>query len=90
MHAAGLPPEVNTFDVQLATKAYELARRWHVADVMGIGRQPEEANSTDIAGWGAEQACLCLCPGLKARAPKLFICCLGVGQGGRPLSALAI
>ena len=53
---AGMPPEVNTFDTQLATKAYELAHKWHLADVMGIGRQPEGASSSDISGWGAEQA----------------------------------
>lgn len=55
-----MPPEVNTFDERLAGKAYDLARRWHLADVMGIGgRQPKDASKNDIAQWGTEQVRLC-------------------------------
>lgn len=51
-----MPPEVNSFEERLAEKAYALARKWHLADVMGIGgRQPEGASEADISDWGTEQ-----------------------------------
>lgn len=68
-HAPGMPPVKNDYDTSLATAAYDLAVKWHTADVMGIGAPPPEGvTEDDIKGWGSEQvhfACqsaqLCLC-----------------------------
>ena len=35
--APGMPPVANVYDTSLADQAYELAKRWHTCDVMGIG-----------------------------------------------------
>ena len=35
--APGMPPVANVHDTSLADQAYELAKRWHTCDVMGIG-----------------------------------------------------
>ncbi|KAL6763643.1 peptidase family M1-domain-containing protein [Haematococcus lacustris] len=55
-HAPGLPPVTNTYDSSLAQAAYSLAKRWHTADVMGIGSSgPEGAGPDDIESWSSEQ-----------------------------------
>ena len=33
----GMPPISNVYDSTLAEEAYDLAKRWHTCDVMGIG-----------------------------------------------------
>ncbi len=55
-YAPGLPPVTNEYDTSTAQAAYDLAVKWHTADVMGVGAQPPEgASPDDIKGWGSEQ-----------------------------------
>lgn len=53
-----MPPVTNHYDTSQAKAAYDLAVKWHTADVMGIGAPPPEGVSADdIKGWGSEQVC---------------------------------
>lgn len=56
LHQPGMPPVTNSYDTSLATAAYDLAVKWHTADVMGIGAPPPAgAGPQDIAGWSSAQ-----------------------------------
>ena len=51
-----MPPVKNQYDESLGQAAYELAKRWHTADVMGIGSEgPKGASPDDIKGWSSTQ-----------------------------------
>lgn len=51
-----MPPVKNDYDTSMATAAYDLAVKWHTADVMGIGAEPPNGVSPDdIKGWGSDQ-----------------------------------
>jgi hypothetical protein len=70
LHAPGMPPVSNSYDTSMASAAYDLAVRWHTADVMGIGADaPAGVGPDDIQGWSSAQVGLaggilfqsCLC-----------------------------
>lgn len=52
-----MPPAVNTYDESLATAAYDLACKWHTADVLGLGsaQGPEGVGPSDLEGWSSTQ-----------------------------------
>eukprot|EP00775_Hariotina_reticulata_P009872 gene9872-10030_t len=55
-YAPGMPPVKNSYDTSLATAAYDLAVKWHTADIMGIGADPPAgASAADIDDWDSEQ-----------------------------------
>ncbi|KAL4448420.1 hypothetical protein ABPG75_005639 [Micractinium tetrahymenae] len=55
-YAPGMPPVTNTYDESLGQAAYELAKKWHTSDVMGIGSSgPQGASADDIKGWSSTQ-----------------------------------
>jgi len=55
-YSRGMPPVENVYDTSLATVAYDLARKWHTSDLMGIGScGPKDASSQDVEGWSASQ-----------------------------------
>ncbi|PSC70392.1 Leukotriene A-4 hydrolase isoform A [Micractinium conductrix] len=52
----GMPPVTNKYDESLGQQAYELAKKWHTSDVMGIGSDgPAGASADDIKGWSSTQ-----------------------------------
>ncbi|GAX73644.1 hypothetical protein CEUSTIGMA_g1095.t1 [Chlamydomonas eustigma] len=55
--APGMPPVSNVYDTSLAEEAFELAKKWHTCDVMGIGSvdRPAGCTASDVAGWTSEQ-----------------------------------
>lgn len=55
-YAPGMPPVTNQYDESLGKQAYELAKKWHTSDVMGIGSSgPGEASADDLKGWSSTQ-----------------------------------
>jgi leukotriene-A4 hydrolase len=51
-----MPPVKNEYDESLGQAAYELAKRWHTADVMGIGSEgPKGASADDLKAWSSTQ-----------------------------------
>lgn len=55
-YGLGMPPVTNEYDDSLAQEAYDLAKKWHTCDVMGLGSDgPEGASEADIKGWSSEQ-----------------------------------
>ncbi|PRW45014.1 leukotriene A-4 hydrolase isoform X1 isoform B [Chlorella sorokiniana] len=55
-YAPGMPPVTNRYDENLGKQAYELAKKWHTSDVMGIGSNgPAEASAGDLSDWSSTQ-----------------------------------
>lgn len=56
LYSPGMPPVTNRYDESLAEQSYELAKRWHTSDVIGIGSGgPAGASPADIDGWSTVQ-----------------------------------
>jgi leukotriene-A4 hydrolase len=56
LHSPGMPPVTNSYDTSMASAAYDLAVKWHTADVMGIGAEsPPGVGPADIQGWSSAQ-----------------------------------
>ncbi|KAI3426280.1 hypothetical protein D9Q98_008653 [Chlorella vulgaris] len=56
LYKTGMPPVKCEYDESLGKAAYDLAKRWHTADVMGIGSSgPSGASAADIEGWSSTQ-----------------------------------
>ena len=57
-----MPPVQNMYDTSLGDAATQLAKRWHMSDVMGIGGAPPKgASPDDIKDWSSEQARSSVC-----------------------------
>lgn len=55
-YGRGMPPVENVYDTSLATAAYDLAKKWHTSDLMGIGGNgPADASKDEMNGWSASQ-----------------------------------
>eukprot|EP00884_Botryococcus_braunii_P019549 jgi/Botrbrau1/6278/Bobra.0129s0023.1 len=71
----GLPPVKNDYDSELAQAAYQLASRWHQADLMGMGISSKASSSfspSDIEGWSTDQLLAFLIKLEELRAPQPF------------------
>ena len=55
----GMPPITNEYDMKLAEKSFDLARKWHCCDPLGLGNETgptsEDESTEDIASWSSEQ-----------------------------------
>ena len=54
---AGMPPNVISYDAELAKEANRLAEAWHLADVMGRGIDeiPSSVEQISTESWSPEQ-----------------------------------
>jgi len=55
-YGRGMPPVENVYDTTLAEVAYDLAKKWHTSDMMGVGScGPKDASDKNIDGWSSSQ-----------------------------------
>lgn len=80
-----MPPQVISYDAELAREAYSLAEAWHLGDVMGIGisEPPEAVKQTNLSSWTPDQVCKLLSCSPKAKLQLVLVSRMGCAPGSR-------